>query len=82
MTQVVEEKRLRGDEIILSRTWRDRHELDFNGARVEFFESSSAERVTFYDRTRGQFMPHQFHLMLHEFHFMTEPTRGVDQVIN
>ena len=57
MTQVVEEKRLRGDEIILSRTWRDRHELDFNGARVEFFESSSADRTHIIAEHKGGLEP-------------------------
>lgn len=57
MTQVVEEKRVRGDEIILSRTWRDRHELDFNGARVEFFESSSADRTHIIAEHKGGLQP-------------------------
>jgi hypothetical protein len=45
MTEVVEEKRLRGDEIIFSKAWTDRHELDFNGARVVFFENSTSDRT-------------------------------------
>jgi hypothetical protein len=41
LTELIEEKKLHRGEQIFSRTWYDRHELDFNGAKIKFFSNNS-----------------------------------------
>ncbi len=41
MTELIEERRYRGEEVVFSKVWRDRHEMDFNGARITFFENNA-----------------------------------------
>jgi hypothetical protein len=41
LTEIVEEKRLYRGEEIYSRVWFDRHELDFDGSKINFFSKNS-----------------------------------------
>lgn len=55
LTELVEEKRLHHGEQIFSRTWYDRHELNFHQSKIRFFGNSSSNFFHIIADNNGEF---------------------------